>query len=256
MITTDFYSNPKRTETAPVPGTKRLTFDARQTITHLYLKYSGTGNTITIGGGVVSLVIDTTSNTLSGGTFVYKDSERLLIKLDTSVEINTTERIDATQGSNITISEFYAFAQILSFEDGAFSEIKFTPQQRTRGMHKMMNGGYRPYQGLGVMKRKMAFGSNHIPYTYAAHRAPETGVPPLMSLSDFPGDDPIFANADINRINNTVFKEHLTFMFADHLTNFPDRIFPACFEGESLDEPFSDLWKGAGYDVSFSVLEL
>ena len=299
MQTTDFYSNPKRTETAitsPNVGIE-LAFGTRQTITHLYLEYSsGTlniGNTITIGGGVVSLSIDTTNNTLSDGTYIYKDSKRLLIKLDDSVEIDTNQEIEATQGSNITISEFYAFSQILSFEDGAFNEIKFTPEQRTRGMHKMLNGGYKPYQGLGVMKRKMSFGSNYVPFEFNSLVQPgNVAIPPSPPTKEIKrtqkqgetpqdyanyeadyakystqfdafqaefrasfGDNPIFANADISRIND-MFRDHLSFFFADRLSDYPDRIFPACFEGQSLDEPFSDLWKGAGYDVSFSVLEL
>ena len=51
-------------------------------------------------------------------------------------------------------------------ENGAFNEISFIPEHRTRGHHRMMKGGLKPFQGLGIEKRKMSFGSDYIPYTY------------------------------------------------------------------------------------------
>ena len=55
---------------------------------------------------------------------------------------------------------------ILGFQDGAFSEINYTPQYPTRGHHRMLKGGMKPYAGLGVKNRKMTLGSNHVPHAY------------------------------------------------------------------------------------------
>ena len=112
---------------------------------------------------------------------------------------------------------------IIRFQDGAFNEIEFTPEQRTRGHHKMLSGGLRPFQGLGIMKRKMSFGCEHVPYAWTDHIVPDT-IPAGIDRTYYPGHDPIFEQADIQRINR-MFQEHLEFMFADNLDDFPDRIF-------------------------------
>ena len=164
---------------------------------------------------------------------------------------------------DVSWNSLLLFNQILSFKDGAFNQIAFKPTHPTRGHHKMMVGGKRPYQGLGIMKRKMTMGATEVPYVYREHIVPDylTIPDPLppdydgLKKEDFPGDRPYYELADLKRINQ-MFQYHLEFVFADSLNRYPDRIFPASFEEKELNEPFTNGLKHLGYDVSFTVVEI
>ena len=202
--------------------------------------------------------------------------------------------------------------QLLSFPDGAFNQINFKPTNPTRGKHRMMSGGVRPFQGLGIQKRKMLFGAEEVPYEWkdSVEKAPANinwldrvdnnfpvnptlpvpnntnpgwlqewereenirrmaAIPQETLVTDddrnverakivkglYPDDPLFYKDADLTKING-VFQNNLKFLFADNLDDYPDRIFPACFDETELDEPFTNTLKHIGYNVSFTVCEL
>ena len=281
--TTDFYSYPKRTvylssdmETAIPDTLVPLTFNVpietddsvildfgrTERLTHIYFKHKFVSSIQVFAMSGVSA---------TGGTPVeFTDGARQATLLpsgvyafNTRVDTQYLRVVPTPAGSGaIQLQALVAVELLVRFQDGAFNRIGYTPQQRTRGHHKMLSGGMRPYQGLGIMKRKMNFGSEQIPYSYIAkHREAAaddyldlgTSAEPRYFNPD--GHDAIFAEADIKRIN-TLFQEHLEFIFSDCLDEYPDRIFRASFQENEFDEPFSDKWKRLGYDVGFTVCEV
>ena len=88
--------------------------------------------------------------------FLYFTSKQTGIK---------TMLFDAT-GTDINWKALVPCDRLLSFPDGAFNQINFKPTNPTRGKHRMMSGGVRPFQGLGIQKRKMLFGAEEVQYDW------------------------------------------------------------------------------------------
>ena len=267
--TTDFFTCPKRTvyqngtpiddtlipttENTKIQLTNDVVFDFGEptTFSHVYIQHENIESLEMIAQSDLM-----GSNELPFTPFSTQDNESRIYDIPGVTTISEQYlRFEATpvSGQTPSLLSVVPMNLIIRFQDGAFSNIGFKPTQRTRGHHKMMKGGLRPFQGLGILKRDMTFGSTHMPYAYQPHITPDT-IPSGIQESDYPGHDPAFELADIQRVND-VFRDYLEFIFSDSLDEYPDRIFKASFKENNLDESFSNLMKFAGYSVSFTVCE-
>lgn len=269
--TTDFFTCPKRTvyqnntpqvqipdtlipttENTSIPATTDIVFDFGEMVTfsHVYVQHES----------IASLQMIAQSDLMGStpvplATFTTQANESEVHDIPGATTISTQYlRFVATAVPSQTpmLLSLVPMNLLVRFQDGAFNQIGFKPMHRTRGHHKMMKGGLRPYQGLGIETREMTFGSEHIPYVWSnanpAGGTDENGNPLTYS------HDEIFRLADITKINS-IFRNHLEFIFADNIDVYPDRIFKASFKENSLDEPFSTDIKEIGYDVGFTVCE-
>ena len=266
--TTDFFTCPERTvyqnateqtkiPDTLIPTTENTRIDATSDVvldfgspivfSHVYVQHAN----------IASLQM-TKQADLMGSTpepYTAFDTQDSTSKIYDLLGVAQYLRFDATAvtGQTPMLLSVVPMNLLVRFEDGGFSQIGFAHEQRTRGHHKMMKGGLKPFQGLGIEKRKMSFASEHIPFVWSDEN-PAGGTDAAGDPLTYSHDE-IFRLSDIQRINS-LFRNHLEFVFADTLDEYPDRIFKASFQENSLDEPFSNDLKEIGYNVGFTVCEV
>ena len=158
-----------------------------------------------------------------------------------------------SSSSNLVLKRIVLCKHLMRFPDGIFSEINPSSIHRTRGHHNFISGRRRKYKGLGVPKQGIRLGAENLLYDTSLW-SPTVGDDNYNSLMQEYGDIDADLRGDVKKLKE-LFEQHESFMFADSIEAYPERIYVATFNEDVCEFPYSDFWKEQGNNITVEVEE-